>query len=384
MTLTLYLNATPLLLPKTGIRQYTLSLLAQLAQLEEIVPHYFYLTHWSDQLVSSEGSIGGSHLWKLKNFIRDRMPYSLEIQHRARGALFRKGAKGGVGAVYHEPNFLPFETDLTTVITAHDLSVLRYPETHPAARVKFMVACLPRAVASAAYVITDSEFVRQELIAEYFLPPEKVVTIHLAAGAEFTSQPAGKMETVLARHGLLARKYLLAVGTLEPRKNLVTAIRAYAELPASVRREYSLVLAGLRGWHNEELDKLLNPLVGRGEVKVLGFVPEQDLPALYVGATAFVYPSLYEGFGLPPLEAMACGTPVITSNRASLPEVVGDAGIQVEAMDVTGLRDAMLHLIEDPQERSRRSAMGLARSAQFSWAKTAAETVAVYRRAMQA
>lgn len=384
MTISLYINATPLLLPRTGIRQYTLSLLTHLEKLEEIEPHYFYLTHWSDRLINAESGIGGSRLWKLKNFIRDRLPYSLEIQHRTRGALFRGGLKDGGDAVYHEPNFLPFETGLPTVITVHDLSVLRYPETHPAARVRFMASRLRDAARFAACVIADSEFVRHELIAEYSLPQEKVVAIHLAAGEEFAPQPADRVDVVLARYGLRPRGYLLAVGTLEPRKNLVTAVRAFSGLPASIRRNFTLVLAGLRGWHNEELDNLLNPLLGRGEAKVLGFVPEQDLPALYSGAIVFVYPSLYEGFGLPPLEAMACGTPVITSNRASLPEVVGDAGIQVEAMDIAGLGDSMRHLIEDSEERTRRSTLGLARSKQFSWVRTAADTASVYRKAVRA
>jgi glycosyltransferase involved in cell wall biosynthesis len=383
MTTKVYFNSTSLLLPHTGIRQYTLSLLTELVKFDDIESYYFYLTRWSDRFGSVERNTGSPRLWKLKNVLRDNFPNILEFQHFVRGLLFRRGLKGGVNSVYHELNFLPFETQLPTVITVHDLSFLRYPETHPAARVKFMASRLPRAVESATYVITDSEFVRQELIAEYSLPPEKVVAILLGAGEEFVPQPAEKVGSVLSRYGLQDQQYLLAVGTLEPRKNLVTAIRAFADLPASVRREYSLVLAGLWGWHNEELDKLLGPLVARGEVKVLGFVPDHDLPALYAGALLFVYPSLYEGFGLPPLEAMACGTPVISSNRASLPEVVGDAGIQVEAKDVAALKEAMLRLIESPEERARCSVLGLERARRFSWAKTAAETVAVYLKAVR-
>jgi alpha-1,3-rhamnosyl/mannosyltransferase len=383
MPISLYINATPLLLPNTGIRQYTLSLLTHLAFNEEIETQFFYLTHWSSRLEIADGDFGGSRFWKLKNLIRDYIPYSLEAQHRAREVMFRRGVKDKANSVYHEPNFLPFKTVLPTVITLHDLSVLRFPETHPAARVRFMLARLSRAASEAAIVITDSEFVRQEVIKEFEVSPERVVAIHLAAGENFSPRSVEQIEPVLAHYGLHNKRYLLAVGTLEPRKNLITAIRAYSALHESIRREFNLVLVGLRGWRNEELDSLIAPLLAAGEIRVLGFVSEHDLPILYCGAIGFIYPSLYEGFGLPPLEAMACGTPVITSNRASLPEVVGHAGIQVEALDTIGLRDAMQCLIEDSQERARLSAMGLEQSTRFSWAKTAEETAAVYRRVVR-
>jgi alpha-1,3-rhamnosyl/mannosyltransferase len=140
----------------------------------------------------------------------------------------------------------------------------------------------------------------------------------------------------------------------------------------------------LRGWENSALDKLLYPLVQSGDVRVLGYVPDEHLPAMYSGATAFVYPSLYEGFGLPPLEAMACGTPVIASNRASLPEVVGDAGITIGAYDIEGLCAAMHELACDPKKRQVLAESGLQRSRHFSWRRTAAETINVYKSVQQA
>ena len=138
----------------------------------------------------------------------------------------------------------------------------------------------------------------------------------------------------LAPFGLQPQQYILSVGTLEPRKNLTTAIKAYARLPEVIRAEIPLVIAGMKGWRTDGLDKEVAALIDKGQIRRLGYVPDEALPALYSGARAFVYPSLYEGFGLPPLEAMACGAPVIVSNRSSLPEVVEDAGLQVDALDV--------------------------------------------------
>ncbi|MDO8989264.1 MAG: glycosyltransferase family 1 protein [Sideroxyarcus sp.] len=383
MMLPVYFNAVPLLLPKTGIRQYAYQLLKQLQRMQEIEAHYFYLVGWSDQLLEGSAAERPSKLWHFKNMLRNYVPMSLEIQHRLRGNMFRRGLDQARGGIYHELNFLPFETKLPTVVTVHDLSVLRYPQTHPAARVKFMEKRLADAVQGAAFVLTDSEYVRQEVITEYSVPESRVVTVLLAASEGYRPQSYEMLNGVLARYNLACRGYFLSVGTLEPRKNLATAIRAFAALPDRMRKENNLVIVGMRGWENTELDRILAPLLQRGEIRILGFVPDDELPALYSGATAFIYPSLYEGFGLPPLEAMACGTPVISSNRASLPEVVGEAGITVDALDVDGLRDAMRRLIENPEERELFSRQGLLRSKLFSWQRTAEETAAVYRAAVQ-
>jgi len=373
----LYFNATPLLLPKTGIRQYAACLLDQIRFSAEFDLHYFYLAAWSDELRLDAGGQDGTRLWRMKGMIRDRFPFSLEMQHRLRERIFNRGIQKH--GLYHELNFIPFASALPTIVTIHDLSIRRFPEMHPAARVRFMERKIAKAAEDAAMVITDSEYVRRELIEEYSLPSEKVRAIPLAASENFVPQMEKIIAQTLSIYSLQGKQYFLAVGTLEPRKNLITAIQAHSALPGDVRKQHPLVLVGLRGWENSVLDKVLYHPVRSGEVRVLGFIPDAHLPALYSGATAFVYPSLYEGFGLPPLEAMACGTPVIVSDRAAIPEVVGDAGITADAFDVGSLRDAMQKLACDAETRSKLAESCLLRSREFSWSRTAAETISIYK-----
>jgi alpha-1,3-rhamnosyl/mannosyltransferase len=159
-------------------------------------------------------------------------------------------------------------------------------------------------------------------------------------------------------------------------------LRAYAGLDESARRSFPLVVAGMKGWHAQALDKELEPLLRGGEVRLAGYLSRDDLAAVMAGATALVYPSIYEGFGLPPLEAMACGVPAVAGNVASLPEVVGDAGMLVEPRDAAQLRGAMLRMIEDPQERMRLGARAQVRAAAFTWDRCAARTFAAYGRAV--
>jgi alpha-1,3-rhamnosyl/mannosyltransferase len=290
------------------------------------------------------------------------------------------GIASTASSIYHEPNFLSFRTPLPTVVTIHDLSILRYPETHPRDRVAFMTRRLGESIRRADCVISDSEYGRQEILAEYNLPSEKVVSVLLAAGSVFSPVAADRLPGLLAPFGLQPGQYILSVGTLEPRKNLTTAIKAYARLPEAIRQDMPFVIAGMKGWRTDGLDKEVAALIEKGQIRRLGYVPDEALPALYSGTRAFVYPSLYEGFGLPPLEAMACGAPVIISNRSSLPEVVGDAGLQVDALDVDGLAQAMSQIIEDDVLRASLRQRGMERAKGFSWRRCAEETLAVYRK----
>lgn len=179
------------------------------------------------------------------------------------------------------------------------------------------------------------------------------------------------------------RRYVLAVGTLEPRKNLIGTLKAYRVLPEAVARRFPLAIVGQRGWLAAGIEAEIARLEALGLARRLGYVADEELACLYAGARAFVYPSLYEGFGLPVLEAMACGAPVISSNKASLPEVVGEAGIQIEPEDTAALRDALCRLIEDERECERLIALGRTRSARFTWTSCAERTVQVYRSMLQ-
>jgi alpha-1,3-rhamnosyl/mannosyltransferase len=380
VSLNVYFNALPLLSPKAGIGQYCLSLMSELENVSGVEPHYFYDGVWSDQLLrQAPTSVSGTK--KFERTVARVIPdLAYGLKQRWRGRRFCTGISSTASAVYHEPNFLAFRTPLPTVVTIHDLSILRYPETHPRDRVAFMNRRLGESIRRADCVISDSEYGRQEILAEYNLPPERVVSVLLAAGSGFSPVAAEQLPTLLAPFGLQAGQYVLSVGTLEPRKNLTTAIKAYARLPEAIRQEIPFVIAGMKGWHTDGLDREVAALIDKGQIRRLGYVPDAALPGLYSGARVFVYPSLYEGFGLPPLEAMACGAPVIVSNRSSLPEVVGDAGLQVDALDVDGLAEAMSRVVEDDALRISLGQRGMDRAKYFSWRRCADETLEVYRK----
>jgi glycosyltransferase involved in cell wall biosynthesis len=379
MSLTVHFNAAPLLSPRTGIGQYCLHLMSEIEKVQGVKSHYFYAGAWSDELLRQAPS-GVSRAKKMKLAVGKLIPnLAYEVQQRWRGQHFRAGLEQHGSALYHEPNFLAFKTTLPTVVTVHDLSILRYPETHPKDRVAFMSKRIGKSILRADCVITDSEYVRQEVLAEFNLPAEKVVSVLLAASDNFMPVAGNELAVTLAQFSLIAGQYILAVGTLEPRKNLTTAIRAYTQLPEAIRNEIPFVVAGMKGWRTEGLDREVAALIDKGQIRLLGFVADEALPALYSGARVFVYPSLYEGFGLPPLEAMACGAPVIVSNRSSLPEVVGDAGLQVDALDVDGLAEAMLSVIENDELRTSLGKRGIERASTFSWQHCAEQTLGVYR-----
>jgi alpha-1,3-rhamnosyl/mannosyltransferase len=240
----------------------------------------------------------------------------------------------------------------------------------------------PRALARCAHVITDAESVRREIIDTYAVAPERVTAVPLAARAIFRPATEAACAGAIGRHDLAWRHYFLCVGTLEPRKNLQLAVKAYAGLPPALRNRFPLAIVGMKGWLTSNLEKVLAPLAASGHVRMIGYVDDDELALLVAAARTLIYPSLYEGFGLPPLEAMASGTPVVTSNVSSLPEVVGDAGIQVGPDDIQALREAMGKLAEDDSAWEALRSAGLARASQFSWTRCALETLAIYRQVL--
>jgi glycosyltransferase involved in cell wall biosynthesis len=204
----------------------------------------------------------------------------------------------------------------------------------------------------------------------------------LGVGTDFRPHTADETAEVLRAHHLSHGQYMLALGTLEPRKNLQLALTAFERLPTALQVRCPLVLVGMVGWNNDVLALKLAPLIHKGVVRQLGYLPHQELVKVVAGARCMVYPSVYEGFGLPPLESMACGVPVITSNASSLPEVVADAGLLVSPEDDEGLSMAMQALLEDLDLHARLAQAGLARSVAFTWAECARQTREVYGFAM--
>jgi alpha-1,3-rhamnosyl/mannosyltransferase len=265
----------------------------------------------------------------------------------------------------------------------HDLSWIRFPHTHPIERVRAMDTYFEKGLRRAALVLTDSVFVKNELMEVFGIGAERIRPIMLGVESLFRPQTADETLPVLQKLALTHGEYLLAVGTLEPRKNLKVVLRAFAQLPAAFRKRHPLVLVGMKGWHTSEFEAQIAPLVQAGEVRELGYLPREDLATVIAGATTLIYPSIYEGFGLPPLEAMACGVPVITSNVSSIPEVVGDAGIMLAPHDVDGIADAIRLVAEDADVRRDLAVKALLRSAEFTWGKCAEQTVEAYRDALK-
>ncbi|HVE89266.1 MAG TPA: glycosyltransferase family 1 protein [Burkholderiaceae bacterium] len=372
------LNGAALLSPLTGIGQYTKSLAENLIASGEIDLNIFYVARWSKEVRTEPfPSLG-----PIKTFIKKVVPHPYLVSRALQGWKFHSGAQARRVSVYHEPNFLPLKFAGPTVVSIHDLSWIRYPETHPKERVAIMNRILPLALERVQQVITDSEFIRREVIDEFGVSADRVTTTLLAPRGMFRPRDPASCAATLFKHNLQQRSYFLVVGTLEPRKNVETAVRAHAGLPEAIRRTFPLVLVGMRGWLTSRLEGELKAPVERAEVRPLGFVTDDELANLYSGATALVYPSVYEGFGLPPLEAMACGTPVITSNVSSLPEVAGTAAVMHDPMDTDALRNAMKRFIDDGQFWVERAAASVKQAALFSWERCAKETIAVYRAAM--
>jgi alpha-1,3-rhamnosyl/mannosyltransferase len=240
---------------------------------------------------------------------------------------------------------------------------------------------LPKAIDRAHAILVDSDFIRNEVLTTFGVDTERVRTAHLGVAPRFRPHDAGQTAADLRRFGLVHGHYILTVGTLEPRKNLRHMLESYALLPEPLRERFPLVIAGARGWRSSGLVTQIRRINDR-HVRFLGHVDRTALPHLYAGAALFAFPSLYEGFGLPPLEAMASGTPVVVSNRASLPEVVGDAGATMDSYDPVQAAGVMRELLEDPARRATMSKRGLARAARFTWQACAATTYSVYRDAL--
>jgi glycosyltransferase involved in cell wall biosynthesis len=267
------------------------------------------------------------------------------------------------------------------VVTVHDLTCLLFPEFHPWDRRMLFHLSVRRATRLADAIIVPSAATGRDLAARFPPAAAKIRVVPHAADERFVPLPPEDCLPVLARHGLPHGDYLLFVGNVEPRKNLVALIEAYGRMRKIIPRAPRLAIAGGAGWKNQAIHDAARTSPSTADIRFLGHVPDADLPLLVNGAVAFVYPSLYEGFGLPPLEAMACGTPVITSNRSSLPEVVGDAALVVDPYDRGALADAMARVVSDATLRDDLRARGLARAQRYSWDETARRTIAVYEEA---
>ena len=274
--------------------------------------------------------------------------------------------------IYHSPDFvLPPVRRAKTVLTVHDLSFLRYPQCSSAPLLAYLMDAVPRSVRRADVILADSRSTQEDLVELLGVDPGRIRVVHAGVEERFVPlEDETEAKRVSGRYGI-TRPFILGLGTLQPRKNFVRLIRAYALLRQRYDLPHQLVIGGGRGWLYEEIDDAIRSLHLEGDVLLIGFVGDSDLPALYRAADVFAFPSLYEGFGLPVLEAMGCGTPVVTSAVSSLPEVAGDAALLIDPRDESALAEAMARVYRDPTLRQEMVERGRGRVGAFSWRRCA-------------
>lgn len=288
-------------------------------------------------------------------------------------------AKKAKVELLHQPCFsAPLFYKGKIVVTCHDLISIFFPENLPLASRLFYSKWMPFSYKRADMIIAISEHTKRDIIALLKIPEEKIRVIHSAASKDFKLVKSKSKLNQVQKKYKTGNKYFLDVGTIEPRKNLPFLVRAYA-LAVREGVQENLIITGKKGWYYESLFKLVDELELNNKVIFTGYVEESDLPALYSGATAFVFPSIYEGFGLPPLEAMACGVPVISSNTSSLPEVVNKAGILLPPKDERLWAKNMVKISKDKKLAVTLSKLGILQAKKFSWENTAEKTIQVYK-----
>lgn len=371
------LDGIPLNEPRTGVGHYTLELARALAvcapsdEFEIVSPRVFHPS--------------------LSEQEQAALPQNLRLVKAKVNALTRHWWTIGLAryihqhpfALFHGTNYeVPLWRECPTVLTIHDLSLLLYAETHEMRRVRRARRRLPLMARAATMIVTPTESVRREVCERLRVKEEKVRAVAEAPRGVFQPAAASEVLGTKKRFGIEG-EFLLFAGTIEPRKNLVTLVRAFKEALSRSSHQTQLVIAGQKGWLTDELFETIERSGIRERVLFTGYVTDEELRHLYSSCRAFIYPSLYEGFGLPPLEAMACGAPVIASGIAAHSEVLGAAARFFAPEDVEELAQTIVHLLSDEKERGRLSAAGLKRAAEFSWERTARETLEVYEEALR-
>jgi alpha-1,3-rhamnosyl/mannosyltransferase len=288
----------------------------------------------------------------------------------------------GAPVLYHEINTIARPFAGITVVTVHDLSFRADPHLHPAARVAWMERRLPATLRQARRFVAVSAFTKAEMVGRLGIATDRIDVVQPGLTGDFHPVDATAAAPVLARFDLTDRSYVLAVSTLEPRKNFDRLLAAHTLLPAALRRRFPLVIAGGRGWGRTLEDAATAPHLADGTLKLLGFIGDDDLVPLYARAAVCAYPSLYEGFGLPALEAMACGTPLVTSDNSALDDTAGDAALKVDPLDLDAIAAALRRVLEDEGLAIDLRARGLAHAAGFTWRRMADGMVRSWHRAL--
>jgi glycosyltransferase involved in cell wall biosynthesis len=368
------INTIPLQGSLTGVGHYINQLVRHFSLLDSQNEYTYYYGFFSKELVGSDHAI---------QRLRNQLPKTPWFRKAVRQSVFAlSGLFHSEFDLYFEPNFIPVKIRAKKIVTTvHDFSFRLFPEAHPKDRIQYFKKHFSENIRRTDRIITDSVYIKSEASGLLGLPDEMITPVHLGVDHDvFKIYPREALESCKCELGL-PENFILFVGTREPRKNLARLVRAYAELPQQIRSEFSLVLVGPRGWG--EGDRSLGEQLGN-RITVVDYVETYRLAQIYNLASVFVYPSLYEGFGLPPLEAMACGCPVIASRAASLPEVCADAAYYIDPHDVQNITEGLFKLLVDEELRRSLIEKGTERAKLFTWEKTAEKTLEVFRELLSA
>ncbi len=361
-------DVTPLCSPRTGVGTYTTQLYAHLLPLWE--GEVLALAH-------SRALWANGHRPGIQVNVAPSRPMNKTVWMQV--VLPRQLTRAGVDICHFTNSVAPLWSPCPYVVTIHDASLWLYPQYHYSRRLLAMRPFIPLVAKRAAAVIAVSHSAKRDIVRVLSLPPENVHVIYEAPAPHFRPLPYGTwVDEVRARLHLPAR-FILYVGTIEPRKNLVRLLRAFARLRQERRISHKLLLVGQRGWKEDTIFAAVERLGLTHDVRFLGYLSDDDLVRLYNLADVFVFPSLYEGFGLPVVEAMACGTPVVTSNRGALAEVAGDAAELVDPEDEESIAEGIYRVVQEPGRAAALRDRGLRRVQRFRWEQAAAETISLYR-----
>ncbi len=360
---------------RTGVAYYTVGLLKGLASIpldDEICPFYFSRRSNIDlpaPVYKKLAPIGKKIPGRILNLGWKRLGFP-PLNWLVRGM-----------DCYHFTDFVARPVKRKpVVVTIYDLAFKRFPEFIEPRNLKYLESFVPASLDRADRIIAISKFTQNELTSLFDIPAGKIRVVYGGIDDIFR-RPVTEDELIRARYRFnLPRKYILTVGTWEPRKNLVRLLEAWKILRSQgTIGDFKLVMVGMKGWLYGEIEQKFRNLAGRRGVRSIGYIPRTSLPALYRGAEAFIFPSLYEGQGFPPLEAMACGVPVASSRAASLPEVLGDAVLYFDPANPREIAEAISGLLKNPEKSARLGEAGRKQAAGFTWERTASETMETYR-----
>ncbi len=355
----LIIDGLPLLTTLTGVGRYTFEISRHLQGFSEM-DLYFYYGYISRKLIGAEDT----DRLKLIKKIADKIPpikkIILKFNH------IYKYVNPRSFDLYWQPNFIPIESikSKKVVTTIHDFSFIHYPDFHPRKRIEYFRENFFTNIKRSDSIITVSEYIKQEILDRLSFSEDQISVIYHGIRHDIFKpmvNPSPGIE--------IPRKFILFVGSIEPRKNLFNLLKAYSLLSKELKSEYKLLLVGFQGWQNSEIMAEINK--NKEYIHYAGYVTDQQLSAIYNLATCFIFPSYYEGFGLPPVEAMACGAPVIVSRAGPMPEVCGDAALYIDPYSVDDIKETLEDLLCSEKKQEDLSKAGLQRARMFNWSKSA-------------